>query len=48
MIYLDTSVALAQQQLLFTLEPPPNLRADRFSFDGAALPYFKFPQNPGG
>ena len=28
-------------------EPPPNLRADNFSFGGVRLPYQKFPQLPG-
>ena len=41
-------ISMAQKQLGFKLEPPPSIRADRFNFDGVAIPYFKFPQNPGG
>ena len=32
----------------YTLEPPIDIRADRYTFEGAPLPYDKFPQNPGG
>ena len=36
----------AEAQLGFDLDPP--LRASDFAFEGTPLPYFKFPQNPGG
>ena len=32
----------------FDLEPPSSIRVDNFEFEGVRLPYFKFPQNPGG
>lgn len=38
----------AQEALGFMLEAPADMRADRYSFEGAGVPYFKFPQNPGG
>jgi len=47
---LVTSLGIqrAQRILGFTLEPPPEIRCDRFEFRDVKLPYFKFPQNPGG
>jgi len=38
----------AQRALGFTMEAPPEIRCDRFEVDGVKLPYWKFPQNPGG
>ncbi|MFT5289223.1 MAG: hypothetical protein ACI82F_001283 [Planctomycetota bacterium] len=32
----------------FDLEPTIGNRIDNFKFDGVSIPYFKFPQNPGG
>ena len=46
----DLGIRLAEESATigFDLEPAPENRCDNFSFDGVALPYFKFPQNPGG
>ena len=38
----------AERILGFDLEPPSSIRVDNFEFEGIRLPYFKFPQNPGG
>lgn len=38
----------AQALLGFQLEPDTADRADAFSFQGVRLPYYKFPQHPGG
>lgn len=38
----------AERILGFDLEPPSSIRVDNFEFEGVRLPYFKFPQNPGG
>ena len=41
-------IQMAQEALGFQLEPPPLIRCDFFSFNGVSLPYYKFPQHPGG
>ena len=41
-------IRAAQRTLGFQLEPPAAIRCDNFSFQGARLPYWKFPKNPGG
>lgn len=48
----DRGLRLAEEVLGVPLRPemqvPPVQRCSEFSFDGVPLPYFKFPQNPGG
>ena len=44
----DLGLRLAEQRLGMRLQPPEEIRSDRFSFRGVTIPYFKFPQNPGG
>ena len=41
-------ITLAEQALGFAIHPPPAMRIDNFTYAGVKIPYFKFPQNPGG
>lgn len=44
----DRGIKAAESILGFDLEPPAAIRCDNFTFGGARLPYYKFPQHPDG
>lgn len=44
----DRGIKAAEALLGFDLEPPAAIRCDRFTFNGARLPYYKSPQHPDG